>query len=936
MDRTDEKLSRPALIGREAELATIVGLFKQAEAGRGAAALVVGAGGVGKSRLVSEVSLRVESMGALVVTSHSSTFDAGVPYSLLSGLVDDLPADQRGEIGDVVEQIRAHIGRSLVDSSGRRNNVVSLADRLVRLLTLDSPLVIVADDLHLADDDSLALLTRLSRTFSRTRTMLMGTARVHGAYVSPRIGDLVGFLQGSEQGMVIDLAALDPSETRSVIRELLGTMPDEDLTSFVYSSSRGNPFFTSEVVRSLFRSGRIRNSSTRAHLIEGERLPQSHTSLIHRFFEVGSVDTQVARVLSTFGRIELSRLSAIEAVSGLSENVIRESFDRLVAAGLLHDEGRSGFAFTHSLLRESLYDDIGPAEQRRLHHSIAEYFIGERARGGVVDETELATHVSASAEKGDTRAIAILVEAGHRVAQVAPLAAASWFEQAARLADDDPALRAVLAAERAHALFRASRPVESVTIAQEALADLEPGRLRNRTISDVVNCLYISGDLQGVINFIECQGDVSELPLSVRAQYEHFLVQLGSVDRRRCDHFLEADTASGTQETVTLAHDMFHAAIIDRTDLIDRGVERIESWRSTASDSVRLATDSFLSMAFLTYEDMKSARNVLANWTAVDATRSNMSLSALLETTACALQYVHGEWDDALLYADDLLWQMETHGVRIVEAFLRSVPSRILLERGDIRSARELSRKLFTVAHGMKPTVESVVAHIERASGRPEKGIERLTRLLDEHRLFGISIQGHHILEELSQCYLAARLENEAFRTVDRLHEEWADSKFEYVSCCANLVHGSIRRDPLSLTTAFDIARREGFVFEEGKSRLMLAEIGVDAPENFERSRDLFERLGALPWRQQSQAGLRRLGISSSRSTRRSEKGLTEAETAIAGLVAQGMTNKEIAAALHYSVKTVEVYLTRVYAKTGSSSRIELARAVDSGRLSLL
>lgn len=926
---------RTQLIGREAEVAKIIGLFKHAETGRGAAALVVGLGGLGKSRLVAEVSSRTASMGALVVATQSSTFDSGVPFALLSGLIDDLPSEMPGDVALVVDEIRSEVGRSANDESRRRNSVVSLADRLLREITARSPLVIVADDLNLADDDSLAMLTRLSRTISRTRTLLLGTTRVHGAYVSESVRNLIAFLERADQGVVIDLPAWDMSDTRSVLREVLGIMPDDDLTSFVHESSGGNPFFTFEVMRSLLRSDRIRKTSLRAHLADGKRIPQLRTSLIHRFFEVGSADTQVARVLSAFGRIELGRLTAIAAVSGIEEDQVRACFDRLVSAGLLQQDDRNGFTFTHSSLREALYDDIGPAEQRRLHRSIATHLMEQRDAGVDVDISNLASHVAAYAERGDRHAFAVLVEAGQRVAPVAPLVAASWFERAANLTDENSPESVVLAAERAHALFRASRPVESIGIAKMALMGLGPGRLRDRTISDIVNSLYISGDIEGAISFVESQGEISRLPLSIQAQYEHFRAQLGSTQTGRCDHFVDFEPALGTQEMVTFAHDLLHAAIIDRSDVVKKGIATVESLRPIASDSAVLATDSFLAMVHLTYEDIEATRAVVDRASSAKIGGSSLSLSALLETVACIIKFVNGQWDEAVSYGDELLWQMESQGIGVVESYLRSSLCQIHVERGDIRSARELASAMFTPSHGMKPSVESAIARVERAGGHPEKGIERLEGLREIRRSLPITQHGHLILEELANCYEAAGLMEETVAIVDELRSDWADSPYTYIRCRAGLIYGSIRRDVEYLEMANEVGERMGYPFEVGRSRLVLAECGVDSRVNFEKARDVFDGLGAVPWRQQAMAGLRRLGVSVSRVPKSDVDGLTDAESAIAKLVTQGMTNKEIAASLHYSVKTVEVYLTRIYAKTCTSSRLDLARAVDRGAVKL-
>ncbi|HYU85019.1 MAG TPA: helix-turn-helix transcriptional regulator, partial [Kribbellaceae bacterium] len=90
-----------------------------------------------------------------------------------------------------------------------------------------------------------------------------------------------------------------------------------------------------------------------------------------------------------------------------------------------------------------------------------------------------------------------------------------------------------------------------------------------------------------------------------------------------------------------------------------------------------------------------------------------------------------------------------------------------------------------------------------------------------------------------------------------------------------------------------------------------------------------FQRLGAHGLRRTAGARLRELGAKVPRARTRAAGRLTESEERMARLVQQGMRNREIAAALHYSPRSVEVYLSRIYAKLGISSRLELARLLD-------
>ena len=338
----------------------------------------------------------------------------------------------------------------------------------------------------------------------------------------------------------------------------------------------------------------------------------------------------------------------------------------------------------------------------------------------------------------------------------------------------------------------------------------------------------------------------------------------------------------------------------------------------------------------LTSSDFDGAKHCLEDWTHTDVNRSNVSLGGLLETANCLILFAEGKWDEALSLADDVLWQMEDHGIRIVDAFLRTVPCRIAIERGDLRAAKEMVPLLSTSAHGMKPTVEATVAHVERASGRADRGIERLEALIARRREIAISTDACSILHQLALCYDAVGNRHRARATAEQLREECSSSGLPQVRCHADLGYGTVCSDVDALQSALTIAEAKGYLFEEARSRLLLGELGVDARLNIETARRIFEELGAVPWRQQAQAGLRRLGVTTGQRPPKSSRSvLSDAEREIARLVAQGMTNKEIAGSLHYSVKTVEVYLTRIYAKTDCVSRLELARAVDRGEVVL-
>jgi DNA-binding NarL/FixJ family response regulator len=138
---------------------------------------------------------------------------------------------------------------------------------------------------------------------------------------------------------------------------------------------------------------------------------------------------------------------------------------------------------------------------------------------------------------------------------------------------------------------------------------------------------------------------------------------------------------------------------------------------------------------------------------------------------------------------------------------------------------------------------------------------------------------------------------------------------------------GLVRRVPDELRTA--IADADGLPFERARAQLFLGELdGREVPALVEAYR-LFARLGAHGLRRQAGRRLAELGAKVPRIRPGRAGLLTESEERVARLVQQGMRNRDIASALHYSTRSIEVYLSRVYAKLRVSSRLELARTLD-------
>jgi DNA-binding CsgD family transcriptional regulator len=151
---------------------------------------------------------------------------------------------------------------------------------------------------------------------------------------------------------------------------------------------------------------------------------------------------------------------------------------------------------------------------------------------------------------------------------------------------------------------------------------------------------------------------------------------------------------------------------------------------------------------------------------------------------------------------------------------------------------------------------------------------------------------------------------------------------------------GNARRARALVTGDVDAAReylafaeRETWESERAHALLVLGLLDVDPGANLAAAYRAFDALGAAPSRRRAAAEMRARSLSVPRRQTDRSSTLTDTEVQLVRLVRDGLSNRQIATAMHYSPKTIEVYLSRLYVKTGFASRLELIRAVDSGAL---
>lgn len=801
--------------------------------------------------------------------------------------------------------------------------------RLFTALAAAGPLAVVVDDLHELDDESLALLTVVLRRLSAAPIGLLAALRGHVAAPNAAADDLLERLAADVDLERIELATPPPAELAAMITPVLGAPPDDDLAAEVHRRADGNPFFATEIARSLFGAGLIAVDAGFARLTvapQSVRLTRGN-AVLQRVLPLRADARAVARILAVLGVVDLSRMALIAQVTGLPEPAVAAAFDDLVRAHVVTGQPSGRYRFEHDIVGDAVYDEIGPAQARHLHGLVAEQLLARRDRGEDVDLLDLARHVSESAAPGDAAAVGVLAEAARHALADAPDAAAAFCGHALGLLPPGAPERAGLLAVRCRALARASRPAEAAPPGLAALELLPPGEERSRTATAVVASLFQLGRLDEAIVVVDGQISASPGRAALHAQRAVLLAFAG----RRADALDEAKIAAAATPASPAEEVVVCGQLAMLTSTAGRHAQTVEF----ADRALRSAGDSTtLQLQALAVGAMTGALAGLvhdASWRLRRAERLAgeagivYAFSGELGLTRIVLDWLGGRWDAALDGLRTVGPELETREQATLAAALTAVELEIRTWRGELVPASRLAARPVPAGRNMSELHAYAVAGYLAACGDVE-GARRTLRaaLVDPATAPYAGLLLARLLE------LDQDPPGEADVLLETLIEVATPQISPWSTTTLHRMVGVVRGDRQSLAVAIREAEAGGLVFDRARAQLALGELATDAGGELVEAYRTFARLGAHGLRRRAGRRLHALGEKVPRSRSRGAGLLTESEERVARLVQQGMRNREIAAALHYSPRSIEVYLSRIYGKLRVSSRLELARALDA------
>lgn len=416
-----------ALLGRERELAELEATWEAVAAGSGAAAVIRGEAGIGKTRLASELRSRARASGGLTAVSAALDLGGAAPLSLWAELIRELlpaiaapPAEAAwpDDLAVLTSELPAHFARSGAPSAAMPPEllrtrlfeaVVAVLDHAAR----QAPVLLVLEDVHTADGPSLELAGYAARRVAGLRVMVLITRRdVPSSADADRLEHAL-----RARGLLaceLELGPLAPAAVAALARKA-ARLSEADVTRVV-DRSEGNALLAVETARALGRGREDVAPSLR-----------------------GSVRATLGPLpVNGRGLVEIAAVAArpIEAVE-LGRLPLDDPEDAATAAlhsGLMVAAG-DGVGFRHALLREAVYEEIAEPRRRGLHHRWAQVLLACEQAGAIPRPAELARQLRLAG--ADAEAVPQLARAAANARSVGALEeAVAYLEEALGIAPD--------------------------------------------------------------------------------------------------------------------------------------------------------------------------------------------------------------------------------------------------------------------------------------------------------------------------------------------------------------------------------------------------------------------------------------------------------------------------------------------------------------------
>lgn len=887
------------------------------------ALLIEGEPGIGKTTLWLSAVEQAQHRGYHVLSTRSAAAESVLAYTALADLLEEADARAWADLPTpqllAVDQVLLRADNDVVTD---QRAVAAAFLSVVERLSEDRPVLLAIDDLQWLDPSSKHVIAFTVRRLAG-RTGMLASLRTESGE-----GAVDDWLELSRPDAVsrIRLSPLNVQDLHRAISTRLRRPFSRPAVSRIHQVSGGNPFYAIELARSL---------DERAPGVDAS-LPRTLTDVVRT--RLGSLDTDVHDALLAASCLAVPTVELVSNATTADEDRLVELLEIAESKGIITIDGNR-IRFAHPLLASGVYTEAPAGRRRSMHRRLAE----------IVDEPELkARHLALATTRADEvtlRALDMAAESAR--VRGAPAAAAELMDLAIGLGGDTGERRLRSALHH----FDAGDPERAAAVLEEAIEQLPAGALRAEALSRLaVVRLYGDGFIESARLLREALDEVHE------------------------NHALRVQTL------ITLAYTLFHAnrlqqgletaaeavasaESLDQPHMLSLALGMLVILRFAAGDGY----DEETMQRALQLEDPEAytplvfrpamQHALLLEWTGrLDEARDvvdkilarclekgeegeHVFVSQHVVTNAIA----RGDFATANLVAEDAVERARQLGGNTAQFLTQSLRAQLAAFGGQEEPARraiddalECARRTGTFR--MAERVRATLAFLEVSLGDYEAAAAAVQPMLSEFdpestptelpnaAYLPDAIEALIHLDRLTEAErLAAALENNG----RRVNREWmlavgARSRAMLLAALGDLdgAHEAAQR-------AIAAHRHLPMPFERARTLLIQGQIErrqrkkESASAHLQEALQLFERLDIPLWAARARAELSRASAGPQRSGK-----LTPSEQRVAELVASGMKNRDVAATLFISPKTVEANLARIYRKLGIKSRAELGRHI--------
>lgn len=948
----------PVIVGRDGELAVLRETVEQAASGTGGAVFLVGEAGMGKSRLALEATSLAEAAGLRVLRGRAVQRATPRPYRpLAEALQSALPFSASPEDPELQPFARAL--RWLLPDTGDEASEpgeLAVAEALTRTLGVlgrSGGCLLLLEDLHWADPETLAVVEYLADHLPRQPALLVGTVRSGEAGAAERLARL---LAERRAATLISLQRLSAEATDEMLAACLarGPVPPR-VREFVHAHAEGVPLFVEELVAGLADSGALVPTG------EGWRSPAPLTPVVpltyveairRRLDALGADDREVVLAAAVLGR--RFDWSLLPAVTGRDVSNVLGSLRRAMASLLVEPvDAGTEFRFRHALARDAVLRELLPPEQATL--AVRALDAVESAHPGLPGEwADLAADLAERA--GDRpRAVGALLEVGREALRRGAVGSGqAALDRAATLARHDPGLSLLVDEARAQAAALAGDVDGAIRLAASVLAGLPAGAAsadrRARLHLALARAALVAGRWRDASRHVDDALSLTRMVRdALRAAAQALASQVAIADGRA------ADAASLAQSAVQLSEAAgAPAAACEALEVLGRLARRtdLEDAERHFDRALRIAEQHDLALwraralhelgTIDLYRGRRSDRFLDAREAAAEA--GAVATVALCDLHLAVMSYA--EWDpehgvEAGRRCVDLSRRLglDTLGMGLVHlAGCHAQGGQAAEMEEALVEAARVAGDAPDVAAGIPGRARAALALRLADLTTAGAALDDAVAVLRRHPDVQFPLWGLWALLRTAHDEDGERARAEA-----RVAPGWANA---FNRCCLDLseavANGRAGRGDEGADVVAAALRHLGPRAEGTWGAVLLAVVASSALRDgwgdgarwARRALATFEAAGLeelASWcrsllRDAGHPVPRRAGAASPAPADLRAVGVTRREVDVLQLLAAGATNQEIARSLHLSPRTVERHVSNLLTKTAAANRRELAR----------